>query len=49
MGFALQIIENQSGIVDTVTQPAAMKDTCAAWNSWAAANDIEVAPYESGV
>lgn len=40
MGFALQIIENQAGIKDTVTDPDTLHNTCSAYSSYASANDI---------
>lgn len=40
MGFALQFIENQEGINDTITDSCLLDDTCATWRDWAGANSL---------
>ena len=47
MGFALQIIEAKDQIADSVTDSCKIKDTCAAWDAYAATNGIVV--NDSGV
>lgn len=47
MGFALQILEGQSLIEDTVKDECALYGTCANWKTWAAQNNFM--QHDSGV
>jgi hypothetical protein len=49
MGFALQILEGQSMIKDTVSEKdkCAMYGTCANWNKWVASRGFK--QHDSGV
>jgi hypothetical protein len=50
MGFALQIIENMSGIKDTVKNPSQLHDTCTSWASYAKEFSVVPGNFEdSGV
>jgi FtsP/CotA-like multicopper oxidase with cupredoxin domain len=47
MGFALQILEGQSMIKDTVKDECEMYGTCAKWNKWVASRGFK--QHDSGV
>ncbi|KAF1349911.1 multicopper oxidase-domain-containing protein [Delphinella strobiligena] len=47
MGFALQFVEAQDLIADTVTNSCILNDVCSCWRDWADDNDIDV--DDSGV
>ncbi|KAF1363016.1 hypothetical protein EJ07DRAFT_162968 [Lizonia empirigonia] len=47
MGFALQILEGQSMIKDTVKDECVLYGTCANWNEWVAQRDFK--QHDSGV
>lgn len=47
MGFALQILEGQSMIKDTVKDECALYGTCANWNKWVQERGFK--QHDSGV
>lgn len=40
MGFALQFIEGQDLIKDTVSDSCMLNDVCTTWRDWASEHDI---------
>lgn len=47
MGFALQFIENQDGINDTISDSCLLDNTCATWRDWA--DEKGIVTDDSGV
>ncbi|OCK84645.1 multicopper oxidase [Lepidopterella palustris CBS 459.81] len=47
MGFALQILEQKSRIVETISDSCVLGDTCSTWDTYMTANNIQV--LDSGV